>query len=123
MYGVAEPGRLDRGERLGTAYARLAVEDDLTVLRQGGECLARQDVTLGYQYRTGDLHDLVLGRLPDVDQVDGLVRLEPLAEFVDGDGGTHDRLGGLVGHRAAEVVVVDQSGHRGVLSADRAVGV
>src|SRR4030088_3027148 len=39
MHGVLEAGRLDRGERLGTADTGLAVEHDLAVLRQPGEGL------------------------------------------------------------------------------------
>src|SRR5262245_7578613 len=83
--GLAEPGRLDRGERLGRPYPRLAVQDDLPVLREAGQCLAGQDLPLGYQAGAGDAHDLVLGRLTHVDQLDRLTRVDPVLQLPGGD--------------------------------------
>src|SRR4051794_34683792 len=60
VHRVLETGRLDRGQRFGAADTGLAVQDDLAVLRQFGQGRAVEDVALGYEDRTGDLHDLVL---------------------------------------------------------------
>src|SRR5437660_119113 len=69
VYRVAEPGRLDRRQRLRRPDAGLAVQHDLAVLGQAGERLAGEDVALGYQPGAGDLDDLVLGGFAHVDQL------------------------------------------------------
>src|SRR5919107_3440388 len=63
VHRVAEPGRLDPGQRLRRPHAGLAVEHQRPVLRQLGQRLAGEDAVLGDQYAARDLHDLVLDRL------------------------------------------------------------
>ena len=79
----AECGRgvLHRGERFGRAHASLAVHDYLLVLRQSGERVTAQDLVLRDECRAGDLHDLPLGGLTHVHQVDGLLGIEQILQL------------------------------------------
>ena len=89
---------------------RLAVQHHRPVLRDLGQCLARDDPALGDQGRARDVDDLVLVLLADVDQREVLARVDHLLEL-----DRRDRVAGrgvlrLVRHHAAEHVVVDQLG-------------
>src|SRR5262245_15338823 len=105
VYRVAESGGLDRGERLGRPYARLAVQHDLPILRQSCQRLAGEDVALRDEYAARNAHDVVLGRLTYVDQQEVLAGVLPLLQLRRGDRRAGGGRGGLLRHRAAEVLV------------------
>ena len=119
VHGVVEAGAADDGQHLGGADAGLAVQDHLLVLRELAEGLAGLEVPLGDQDRAGDLVDVPLDLLADVDQDEvlgaGLPLVQPSLELADADGVPGDGLGGLVGDGPAEGVVVDQLGDGRVL--------
>src|SRR5699024_4686516 len=111
MHGVGEPGGLDSGQGLRRTHTGLAVKDDTLVLRQLLEGASVEELALRDELRPGDVDDLVLVLLPDVDEEDvvGLV-VDELLELGRGDGGVCRGLGRLLRHRAAEGLVVDQLG-------------
>ena len=82
-----------------------------------------QELALGDQRRAGDGDDLVLVRLPDVDEEDVVARVEHCLELGGGDGRARRGLAAASSETAPQnVLVVDQLGDRGVLAADRALG-
>src|SRR5690349_2363056 len=127
VHGVAVAGALDDGEHLGRADARLAVQDDRLVAGQVTERVAVEELALRDQSRAGDAVDLELVGLTHVDELEVagalLALLEHRLELGDRDGRAGGRLGGLVGDGAAEGVVVDEAGDRGVVAAQRAARV
>src|SRR3954452_21516103 len=124
VHGVLEAGRLEGRQRLGRAHTRLAVQDDLAVLREARQRLAGEDFALGDQGRARDPVDLPLGGLADVDQEQVLATVLPVLELTGGDRGVQRRLLGLGRDGAAEVLVVlEQVGDGRVLAAERAVRV
>src|SRR5215471_8959885 len=118
---VREAGVLDHGEALSAAGPALAVQHDPAVLRELLQGVPVEELVLGDEHRAGDRHDLVLVRLPDVDQEDLLVVVEHRLELGRGDRGPGRRALGILGHRAAERLVVDELGDRRVLAAHRAL--
>src|SRR5262249_37647008 len=121
MDRIGKSGVLYHGQAFGAARAALAMQHDPLVLRQGLEGGAREELSLGNQHPARNGDDLVLVRLADVHQEDFLLAVKHVLELSSGDGRPGRRLLRVLRDRAAELLVVDQLGDRGVLAADRAL--
>ncbi len=116
MDGVSESRALDDREHLRGAPADLAVQDNRSVGGQITQRGAAEELTLRDEDGTRDCDDLELARLADVDEHE--VALTPLTllkhglELAHRDRGVDRGIGGSLGDRAAERVVVDQAGDR-----------
>src|ERR1022692_886073 len=120
MRGVSEACVFQHRETLCAAGSALAVQYYPLVLRKTLKSGSGQELVFRDQDSPGDGDDLVLVRLPDVDEEDVVTAVEHLLQLRGGDRRAGRGLLRVLGDRPAECVVVDQAGDRRVLPADRA---